>query len=86
MTLKNYQVKEVAFLQNFLEDTSKSCAFLADEIKLGKTSKLAIFLGLVEFFLTEHFSTITLCYSRTIQKQPNINPVLILVFHVGMVK
>ena len=68
MTLKDYQVEGVAFLQNVLEDTSKSSAFLADEMGLGKTSKLAIFLWLVEFFLTEHFSTITLCYSGTIQK------------------
>ena len=59
MTLKDYQVEGVAFLQNVLEDTFKSSAFLADEMGLGKTSKLAIFLWLVEFFLTEHFSTIT---------------------------
>ena len=68
MTLKDYQVEGVAFLQQVLEDTSKGSAFLADEMGLGKTSKLAIFLWLVEFFLTEHFSTITLCYSGTIQK------------------
>lgn len=68
MALKDYQVEGVAFLQQVLEDTSKGSAFLADEMGLGKTSKLAIFLWLVEFFLTEHFSTITSCYSRTIQK------------------
>ena len=59
MILKDYQVDGVVFLQKVLEDPSKSSVFLADEMELGKTSKLTIILELFEFYLIKQFSPST---------------------------